>query len=102
MFPIPQIAQPRFQRYRVIFAYHCTISNDVCLSRDGSPLAGRIEKGNIDLRVGLQIVGFAGLGVGMKYEIDAIAFLFRGRGSTLATEMCWMIETYLGGQSHAS
>jgi len=73
---VSQIAQPGFQRLSIVFADNLAVGNDLGFTRDGSPFAGRVQERDVDLGVGFQIVGLAGLGVGVEEEIKATAFLY--------------------------
>lgn len=75
MLAVLQVAKPRFQGRRVVFADRLTVSDDVGFARDRGPLAGGIEEGDVDLRFGLEIISFAGFGVGVEKEVNAATFL---------------------------
>lgn len=75
MLAILQIAKPSLQCWRVVFADRLTISDYVGFAGDGSPFAGGVEEGDVDLGLGLEIVGFAGFGVGVEKEVNAASFL---------------------------
>lgn len=75
MLAILQVAKPRFQGRRVVFANRLTVSDDVGFAGDGGPFAGGIEEGDIDLGFGFEIIGFAGFGVGVEKQVNAASFL---------------------------
>lgn len=75
MLAILQVAKPCFQGRRVVFADHLTVSDDVGFARNRGPLAGGIEEGNVNLGFRLEVIGFAGFGVGVEKEINAASFL---------------------------
>jgi len=45
------------------------------VARDGSPFAGVSDEAEVDRSVGLEVVGLAGLGVGVEEEVEAVALL---------------------------
>ena len=76
MLSVLQVAKPRFQSRRVVFTNHFTISNNIGFAGDGGPFAGGIEKGDVDLGFGLEIISFTGFGIGVEKEVDAASFLW--------------------------
>ena len=70
-----QVAKPRFQSRRIVFPDGLTVSDNVGFAGDRGPFAGGIEEGDVDLGFGLEIIGFAGLGVGVEKEVNAATFL---------------------------
>lgn len=72
---ITQVAQPGFQGGGVVFLDNGAVGNDLGGARDGSPFAGGVEEGDIDMGVGGDVRGFAGLGVGVENEVDALVSL---------------------------
>ena len=70
-----QISEPGFQGGRVVFADHGAIGDDVGFAADGSPLPRRIKEGDVDFGVGFQVIGLARFGIGMEYQIYAVALL---------------------------
>lgn len=79
VFAVLQIAKPRFQGGRIVFANHLTVSDNVGLARDGGPFAGGIEEGDVDFRLRLEIVGFARFSIGVEQEVNAASFLYPGQ-----------------------
>lgn len=70
-----QIAKPRFQGRGVVCADRLTVSDNLSLAGDRGPFTSRIEKGNVDLGIRLQIIGFTRFRIGMEKEVDAASFL---------------------------
>ena len=66
MLAILQVAKPRFQGRRVVFSDHFSVSDDVGFARNRSPFAGGVQKGDVDLGFGFEVVGFTGFGVGVE------------------------------------
>ena len=66
MLAILQVAKPRFQGRRVVFSHHFSVSDDVSFARNRSPFASGVQEGDVDLGFGLEVIGFAGLGVGVE------------------------------------
>ncbi len=72
---VTQIAQPGLQGRRVVFLDDGAIGDDFRGARDRGPFAGGVEEGNVDVRVGGDVGGLAGLGVGVEDEVYALVFL---------------------------
>ena len=89
MLAVLEISQPCFQSWGVVFADHLTICDDFGCTGDGGPLACGIEEGNIDFGVVLEIVGFAGFGVGVEEKVDATAFLYEDVVLASRTNIRW-------------
>jgi len=53
-----------------------TVGHDLGLAGDGGPFAGVVEEAEVDVGVGLEVVGLAGLRVGVEDEVDAITLLW--------------------------
>ena len=75
MLAILQIAKPRFQGGRVVFADRLTVSDNVGFAGDACPCARIVEERNINFRVGSDIIGFTGLGIGVEKEVNTASFL---------------------------
>ena len=58
-----EIAQPGLEGWRVVFADGFTVCDDIGLATDACPFSRRVEEGDVDFGVGIQIVGLAGFGV---------------------------------------
>ena len=63
------------------------IGIDLGRAGDGCPLAGTVEESNVDVRVGLKVIGLACLGVGVEDEVDAARFLEKGCVSGVMTRL---------------
>jgi hypothetical protein len=55
--------------------HHLTVSHNLGLSGNRGPFARVVEEAKVDVRVVLQVVCLAGLGVGMEDEVDAVTLL---------------------------
>jgi hypothetical protein len=55
MFSITQVSQPCFQCRGVIFLDDAAIGEDGCCAGHGGPLAGLIEKGDVDVGVRVDV-----------------------------------------------
>ena len=75
MHAVAQVAQPRLQGGRVVLLDQRSVRLDACCSAHGGPFAGHVQEGNVYVRVGLQLVRLARLGVGVEEEVDAARFL---------------------------
>ena len=84
MFSVAQVAHPGFQGGGVVFADGVAFGDDGGRSGDGRPFAGGVEEGDVDVRVGREVRGFAGFGVGVEEEVDAAGFLGK-RGACLVS-----------------
>lgn len=72
---VTQIADPGFERGRVVFADGGAVGDDGGVAADGGPFPGAVEEGDVDGGVGVEVVGFAAFGVGVEEEVDAVTFL---------------------------
>ena len=72
-----QIAEPCLQGRGVVLADGVSVRDDVSFARNGGPFTGRVKEGNVDLGIGFQVVGFAGLGVGVEEKVEAATLLER-------------------------
>lgn len=68
---------------------------------DGGPLAGVVEESEVDVGVLGEVVGLAGLGVGVEDEVDAVVLL-RGGVRCVSDWLCGGWWTHPGGEGHAS
>ena len=66
MLAILQVAKPCFQGRRVVFSNQFSVSDDVGFARNRSPFAGRVQKGDVDLGFGFEVIGFTRFGVGVE------------------------------------
>lgn len=72
---VTEVSDPRLQAGRVVLPDLFAVRLDGGVAGDGGPLARGGEEGEVDLGVGLEVVGLAGLGVGVEDEVDAVSFL---------------------------
>lgn len=72
---IAEITQPRFKCLGIIFLDGFPVSYNARGARDGSPFARRVEERDVNMRVGLEVIGFAGFRVGVEDEIDTAILL---------------------------
>lgn len=72
---VAEVADPGLQLARVVFADGVAVRDDGGFAGDGGPLARRVEEGDVDARVFVQVVGLAGFGVGVEEEVETAAFL---------------------------
>jgi len=75
MLAIFKVTEPRFQGGRIVLADRLPVCHDIGFTRNGGPLTGGVDKCNVDFRIGIQVVSFAGLGVGVEKKVDASALL---------------------------
>lgn len=71
-----EITKPRFQAGVIVFVEGFLIVDNGCVPRDRCPLPMlRVQKGNVDTGIILEMIGFSGLAVGMKNQTDTSLFL---------------------------
>jgi len=75
---VTKVAQPGLEGLRVVLAHLLAVGLDRGLAGDGRPLARVVEEAQVDFRVCLEVVGLAGLGVGVEDDVDAVALLWDG------------------------
>lgn len=72
---VAEITDPRLQRGAVVLMDELAVGDDLGLAGDGGPFAGRLEEGEVDFGVFFEVVCFAGFGIGVEDQVDAVAFL---------------------------
>jgi hypothetical protein len=72
---ITEVAEPGLERCRVVLLDAGAVGLDGSGAGDAGPLAAVVEESEVDVRVLLEVVGLAGLGVGVEDEIDAVVLL---------------------------
>ena len=72
------IAHPGLQCRGVVLLHGLAVGEDACGAGDGGPAAVWRDEGDVDVGVVVDVVGLAGLGVGVKEVVDATRFLSRG------------------------
>jgi hypothetical protein len=72
---VTEVAEPGLERRRVVLLDAGAVGLDGSGAGDAGPLAGVVEESEVDLGVLLEIVGLAGLGVGVEDEVDAVVLL---------------------------
>lgn len=75
MLAVTQVAKPGLEGRGIVFLYGLAVGEDGGFAGDGRPFTSGIEEGDVDCRVGGYVVGLAGFGVGMEYQVDASSFL---------------------------
>jgi hypothetical protein len=78
---VAEVTEPGLERGRVVLLDARAVGLDGSGAGDAGPLAGVVEESKVDLGVLLEIVGLAGLGVGVEDEVDAVVLL-----------RCWVSE----------
>jgi hypothetical protein len=73
---VAEVAEPRLEAAAVRLLDQLAILDEASLTRDGRPLAGAVDEGDVDVRVVGQVVGLAGLVVCVEEKVDASGFLF--------------------------
>jgi len=73
---VAEVTEPRLQRGRVVGLHLLAVGDDGGFAGDAGPFARGVEEAEVDLGVGFEVVGFAGLGVGVEDEVDAVALLY--------------------------
>lgn len=72
---VAEVTNPGLQGWRVVLPDDITVGLDRGMARDRSPFAGGVDEANVDRRVFLEVIGLAGLGVGVEEKVEAIALL---------------------------
>jgi hypothetical protein len=72
---VAEVANPRFELARVVFVHDGAVRDDLRLAGEGRPFARRVQEGDVDGRVLVQVVRLAGFGVRVEDEVEAAAFL---------------------------
>ena len=66
-----------------MLAHDLAVSLDSSVARDGRPFTGGVDEGEVYRFVGSDIVGFAGFGVRVEKEVEAVGFLRMSLGLCL-------------------
>lgn len=72
---VAEVADPGFERARVVFVDDVAVGDDLGLAGQRGPFARRVQEGDVDGRVLVQVVRLAGFGVGVEDQVDSAAFL---------------------------
>jgi hypothetical protein len=72
---VTEVAEPGLERGRVVLLDAGAVGLDGSGAGDAGPLAGVVEESEVDLGMLLEVVGLAGLGVGVEDEVDAVVLL---------------------------
>lgn len=72
---VTKVAEPGLEGRRVVLLDAGAVGLDGGGAGDAGPLAGVVEEGEVDVGVLLEVVGLAGLGVGVEDEVDAVVLL---------------------------
>jgi hypothetical protein len=70
-----QVAEPGLEQRRVVAADLGGLADDASAAGDGRPLAARRQEAEVDVGVGGEVSGLAGVGVGVEDEVEVAAFL---------------------------
>lgn len=74
---VTEVTDPCLESGRVVLVDDAAVSLDASLAGKGSPFAGVVQEAEVDVRVGLEVIGLARLGVGVEDEVNAVALLIR-------------------------
>ena len=72
---VTKVTEPGLESGRVELLHAGTVGLDGSGAGDAGPLAGVVEESKVDLGVLLEVVGLAGLGVGVEDEVNAVVLL---------------------------
>jgi hypothetical protein len=72
MCAVTEVAEPGLQSRRVVFLDSGAVSEDAGFAGNGCPLAGAVEEGDVDGRVGGDVICLAGFGVGVEDEYMSV------------------------------
>jgi hypothetical protein len=72
---VAEISQPGLEALRVVLAHTGAVGLDLGLAGDGSPLAAGVNEADVDVGRVVEVVGLAGLGVGVEDEVNAVLLL---------------------------
>lgn len=72
---VTEVAEPGLKGRRVVLLDAGAVRLDGSGAGDAGPLAGVVEESEVDFGVLLEVVGLAGLGVGVEDEVDAVVLL---------------------------
>ena len=69
---ITEVAEPGFEGGGVVLADLFAVGLDGGFAANAGPFAGVVEEAEVDVRMGFEVVGFAGFGVGVEDEVDVV------------------------------
>lgn len=98
---IAEVANPVLELGRVVLGYDGSVGDNGGVAGDRGPFTGGVAEGHIAVGVGVDVIGLAGLGVGVKDEVDAAVLLQMVLvGSVQRRASLW--ETYRSCDGHAA
>lgn len=77
MLAVAEVAEPGFERGRVVLVDLFAVGLDFGGAGDRGPFAGAVDEADVYFGVLGEVVGLAGFGVGVEDEVDAVALLYR-------------------------
>jgi len=93
---VAEVTDPCLERWRVVLVHLLAVGLDLGVAGDRGPFAGWGEEADVDVWVGLEVVGLAGLGVGVEDDVDTVALLvqllavFLGEISVDVCDVPWL------------
>lgn len=72
---VPQVTHPGLEGRGVVLPDHVPVGDDGGGAGDAGPAAVGRTEGDVDVGVGFEVVGLAGLGVCVEEEVDSAGFL---------------------------
>lgn len=60
----------------IILAHQIAVCDDSRKAGNGGPFVARVEKGDVDVGIGGEVVGLPGVGVGVEEEVDTSILLY--------------------------
>lgn len=72
---VTEVAKPSLEGWAVVLSNKAAVCADAGVSSDRSPLSRGVDEGNVDMRVSIEVVGLARLGVGVEKKVNASSLL---------------------------
>jgi hypothetical protein len=72
---VTEITKPSLEGRAVVLGNKTAICADTSITSNGSPLSGGVDERNVDVRVSIEVVGLARLGVGVEEKVDTSSLL---------------------------
>lgn len=76
---VAEVTEPSLEGWGVVLSNKAAICANAGIASNRSPLSRGIDEGNVDMRVSIEVVGLAGLGVGVEEKVNASGLLRKGQ-----------------------
>lgn len=72
---VTKVAEPSLESWAVVLSNKAAVCANAGVSSDRGPLSGGVDERNVDMRVSIEVVSLARLGVGVEEKVNASGLL---------------------------